>query len=202
MTEEGLFFLTREEGLVLGRYQDLGGVWTAWIGHTKWAGDPDPQTVKRPDSKEEGIRTAIALLVKDVANYEKEVRRLVKVPVTSSQLDALVSFHFNTGKLGRSTLLKRLNRHDYIGAAREFTRWAPQARRGRERDLFSKGRYLEHSDAAVYLTTLDGTLVRPPFAFLSFHEFMEYLRGPRWSWLRKLTEKLRWVKNKLKRSLW
>ena len=39
------------------------------------------------------------------------------------QFDALTSFHFNTGALGRSTLLKRHLAGETAAAAREFSRW-------------------------------------------------------------------------------
>jgi GH24 family phage-related lysozyme (muramidase) len=44
-------------------------------------------------------------------------------PVTQGQLDALVSFHYNTGAIARSTLLRKHRAGDYAGAANEFARW-------------------------------------------------------------------------------
>lgn len=61
----------------------------------------------------------------DMAGFEKAVRRLVKVPLTDHQYDALVSFCYNCGEgnLAKSTLLKRVNAGDHSGAAAEFHRW-------------------------------------------------------------------------------
>jgi GH24 family phage-related lysozyme (muramidase) len=44
-------------------------------------------------------------------------------PTTQAQFDALVSFHYNTGAIGRATLTRRHRAGDYVGAAREFARW-------------------------------------------------------------------------------
>jgi lysozyme len=65
------------------------------------------------------------LLRADVARFEQVVRQQVKVPLTQGQFDALVSFVFNVGAgaFRRSTLLRRLNARDYMGAAMQFERW-------------------------------------------------------------------------------
>lgn len=61
----------------------------------------------------------------DLQRFEKAVNDNVKVALTQSMFDALVSFSFNVGigNLQKSTLLKLLNRGDYRGAANEFTKW-------------------------------------------------------------------------------
>jgi lysozyme len=63
------------------------------------------------------------ILASDLTKVEKDVERLVKVPLNQNQFDALVSFHFNTGALGRSSLLKKLNAGDYQGAADGLMAW-------------------------------------------------------------------------------
>jgi lysozyme len=61
----------------------------------------------------------------DMAGFEATVRRLVKVPLTANQYDALVSFCYNCGEgnLAKSTLLKKVNAGDHKGAASEFHNW-------------------------------------------------------------------------------
>ncbi len=63
-------------------------------------------------------------LAADLARYAGEVDRAVgNAPTSQSQFDALVSFHYNTGAIGRATLTKRHISGDYSGARGEFIRW-------------------------------------------------------------------------------
>jgi len=61
--------------------------------------------------------------IKDMATHERNVRKLVTVPLSPWQFDALTSFDYNTGALHKSTLLKRVNAGDFEGAALEFHKW-------------------------------------------------------------------------------
>ena len=63
--------------------------------------------------------------LEDMEGFERDVRRLVTVPLTDHQYDALVSFTYNcgTGNLAKSTLLKKVNAGDHKGAAAEFHKW-------------------------------------------------------------------------------
>lgn len=65
------------------------------------------------------------LLREDVRIYECKVLKLIKVPLTQGQFDALVSFTYNlgAGALQRSTLRMKLNRGEYLDAADEFPKW-------------------------------------------------------------------------------
>ena len=66
-----------------------------------------------------------AALREDMAKFESAVRGLVKVELEQCQFDALVSFAYNcgVGNLKSSTLLRKVNRRDFSGAAREFAKW-------------------------------------------------------------------------------
>jgi GH24 family phage-related lysozyme (muramidase) len=65
-----------------------------------------------------------ARLAADLARHAAEVAQAIgDVPTTQAQFDALVSFHYNTGAIGRATLTRRHRAGDYAGAAREFARW-------------------------------------------------------------------------------
>jgi GH24 family phage-related lysozyme (muramidase) len=68
---------------------------------------------------------AEALLRREVLRYEKGVRDAVKVPLTSNQFSALVSFTYNVGvgNFQGSTLLKLLNQGNYQGAADQLLLW-------------------------------------------------------------------------------
>ena len=65
-----------------------------------------------------------ARLVADVARHADDVSKaLGEAPTTQAQFDALVSFHYNTGAIGRATLTRKHIAGDYAGAAAEFARW-------------------------------------------------------------------------------
>lgn len=91
-----------------------------------------------------------ALLQEDLAPHVAAVRRLVRVPITQSQFDALVSFSFNLGtkNLENSTLLRKANAGQCRAAGAEFLRWDKAKgrvlpgltrRRAAERAFWDKG---------------------------------------------------------------
>lgn len=87
-------------------------------------------------------------LLEYVANeFASKVSKIVKVELTQNQFDALVSFAYNlgVGNLSSSTLLKKVNAGDMIGASEEFGKWVKAGgktlaglvtRRAAEKDLF------------------------------------------------------------------
>lgn len=68
---------------------------------------------------------AAKLLAFDLEQFELDVKRFVKVFINEDQLGALVSFTYNVGvnAFKNSTLLRKLNAHDYQAASSEFRRW-------------------------------------------------------------------------------
>lgn len=63
-------------------------------------------------------------LAQDLVRYAAEVAAAIgAAPTSQGQFDALVSFHYNTGAIGRATLTKKHIAGDHAGAAREFGRW-------------------------------------------------------------------------------
>lgn len=56
---------------------------------------------------------------------EQAVCRLIKVPLTDGQFDALVSFTFNlgSGALQRSTLRRKVNHEEHEEVPDQFMRW-------------------------------------------------------------------------------
>ncbi len=65
------------------------------------------------------------MLAKDVLEAERDVARLVRVPLTQGQFDALVDFCFNlgAGRLAGSSLLRELNAGQYEAAAEQLLNW-------------------------------------------------------------------------------
>ncbi len=101
-----------------------GGRWTNGWGHTCGV---------TKDTKPITMAEGNANLAEDLEQFEHDVESLVKVPLLQCQFDALVSFAYNVGSdididtiaegLGDSTLLKKLNAGNYVGAADEFPKW-------------------------------------------------------------------------------
>lgn len=116
LSPAGLDALKRHEGYSSTKYRDQAGHWTVGYGHKVKPGE-QLESVTRDQAEE--------LLRADVAEAEGAVSRLVGVPLTQEQFDALVSFTFNLGAdaLARSTLLEKLNAGDYEGARAELGRW-------------------------------------------------------------------------------
>ena len=115
LSDRGADLIKAAEGLRLLAYRCPAGVWTLGYGHTANVREFDTCTIEQAD----------ALLFEDCVEAEEAVKRLVKVPINQNQFDALVSFTFNLGatRLEKSTLLRKLNTGDYIGASLEFKRW-------------------------------------------------------------------------------
>ena len=136
-SQRGLSPIKSFEGLRLQAYQDAVGVWTIGYGTTRGVNSG------MKISKEQAER----MLLNDVQRFEPEIERLVTVPLSQNQWDALVSFTYNLGSanLGSSTLRRLLNSGDYAAAADQFPRWNKAGgkvlpglvrRRAAERDLF------------------------------------------------------------------
>lgn len=65
-----------------------------------------------------------ARLEADLVRYSADVARaLGDVPTSQNQFDALVSFHYNTGAIGRATLTRLHQAGNHDGAAAEFGKW-------------------------------------------------------------------------------
>ncbi len=119
VSAEGLALIKHFEGLFLKAYVCPAGVWTIGYGHTGRMHNDGSVKAGRVITEGE----AIQLLALDLEKVGKDVKALVKLPMTQAQYDALVSFQFNLGKLGKSTLLRLFNAGDDAGAAAQFSRW-------------------------------------------------------------------------------
>lgn len=119
ITQDGINLIKRFEGFVPEIYLDAAGLPTIGYGHL----------IRKGEHKmfENGISKALAeeLLAEDVQVAERAVLRLIDVPLTDNQFNALVSFTFNLGSsaLQRSTLRRKVNREEHESVPAEFMRW-------------------------------------------------------------------------------
>lgn len=115
-SQKGLALTEEFEGLRLTAYQDSVGVWTIGYGHTG-ADVHAGLTITQQQASD--------LLMQDVSSAVAAVNRLVTVPLTQNQFDALVDFTFNLGQgnLAKSTLLREVNAGNFAAAAAQFIVW-------------------------------------------------------------------------------
>lgn len=68
---------------------------------------------------------ALARAMQDVQRFEGALRQCVTVPLHQYEYDAYISFAYNVGAgaFCQSTLVGKLNTHDYAGACAEILRW-------------------------------------------------------------------------------
>jgi lysozyme len=94
----GLELLKRSEGFRSRTYLDVNGFPTIGYGHRLLHSESFPDGI--------GEAEAAEMLIRDVREAEQAVTRLVKVPLTQGQFDALVDFCFNlgAGRLASSTV--------------------------------------------------------------------------------------------------
>lgn len=117
LSPAGLNLIKACEGFRAKVYLDCAGLPTIGYGHR----------LLHPSSFPDGITEDFAeqILHSDIGEAEAAVARLVKVPLTQGQFDALVDFTFNLGegRLAGSTLLRDLNAGRYDDAAEQLLRW-------------------------------------------------------------------------------
>lgn len=116
--QKGVDLIKRWEGLRTKAYKDVAGILTIGYGHTNAAGGFKVSPGQMITEKQ-----AEDILKQDLIKFENQVTSLVKVELNENQFAALVSFHYNTGALGKSTLLKKVNSKDFNAVPAEFMKW-------------------------------------------------------------------------------
>jgi len=140
-SEQGIELIKEFEQFAAEEYICPAGKRTIGYGHVIQPGE-EFGTLTEEEATE--------LLMQDLDHFEQCVCSLVRVPISQSQFDALVSFAYNVGgmALKKSTLLKCLNAGEYDSAADEFPKWNKGGgrvlnglirRRAAEKALFEEG---------------------------------------------------------------
>lgn len=143
--------LVSHEGIVLEAYKDSKGIWTWGIGVTNASG----HTVQRYIDEPQPIAKVFDIfdwLVR--TKYLPAVKKAFKKPLTDAQLAAALSFHYNTGAIGRASWVKSFNEGNVAKARKEIMNWVTPkeitARRKKERDLFFDGVWSGDGTALIY----------------------------------------------------
>jgi lysozyme len=113
VSDSGIAFIREREGCKLAAYLDGGGVPTIGVGHIK--GVKMGQTITQFEADE--------MLKMDLEDHD--ISALLKVPTKQNEFDALSSLAFNIGvnAFAGSTVLKRHNLGNRMGAANAFLMW-------------------------------------------------------------------------------
>jgi lysozyme len=116
-SQAGLDLIKRSEGFRPQTYRDACGLPTIGYGHRLMDLNAFPFGLTEAE--------AAKILAEDLRNAEQAVERLVKVPLTQGQFDALVDFVFNlgAGRLATSSMLRMLNAGRYVDAAEHMLAW-------------------------------------------------------------------------------
>ena len=71
------------------------------------------------------VERALVRLLDDASEFEQAVKRCAPVPMYQYEFDAYVSLSYNigSGAFCSSTLVKKLNSGDYVGACEQILRW-------------------------------------------------------------------------------
>ncbi|MEJ2124313.1 MAG: lysozyme [Alphaproteobacteria bacterium] len=139
-----------------------GEPWTIGIGATRYDGQGN---VKRGQTIT--IARAVARFRETInKKYAPGVNSAINVPVSQAEFDALVSFHYNTGKIKSGTVDNNLNRGDRAAALATWRSYRLAAgrvmrglinRRASEIALFKTGEYPARK---IVLHTAPGAAVR------------------------------------------
>lgn len=117
INQDGLDLIKHHEGFSAKVYICPAGYPTIGYGHLILSHEDFSGGITKSQAEK--------LLRHDVQIAERAVLRLIIVPLTEGQFNALVSFTFNlgAGALQRSTLRRVINRDDHDAVPQQFMRW-------------------------------------------------------------------------------
>lgn len=117
ITQDGIDLIKRFEGFSRAVYFCPAGYPTIGYGHVVKDGEDFSNGIMEGEAEE--------LLRQDAVIAERAVLRLINVPLTDGQFDALVSFTYNLGggALQRSTLRRKINCEEHAEVPEQFMRW-------------------------------------------------------------------------------
>lgn len=144
--------IVSHEAIVLEAYKDSVSVWTWGIGVTDASGHKVGRYKDNPQSIERVLEVYLWLLE---TKYLPDVLRAFKgYDLKEHELAAALSFHYNTGAIGRASWVKQVLSGDRGAAHRSFMLYNKPAeiigRREDERDLFFDGKWSNDGTTTVW----------------------------------------------------
>ncbi len=153
--ETGLNLIKAYEGLRMTAQYTPSEEWAVGYGHRS--------TARHGMSVTEG--DAVRLLKEDVKPLEQILSENVRAPLNQNEHDALISLIYNIGEenFKRSTVLRKLNAGDKLGAAEAIEKWTKAKIDGElvtldglvRRRAAEKSLFLMPTDASVVVPTSD-----------------------------------------------
>ncbi|MEL6112804.1 MAG: lysozyme [Pseudomonadota bacterium] len=153
--ETGLNLIKGYEGLRMAAHYAPSEQWSVGYGHTKTA--RHGMSVTESDAER--------MLRDDVSPIEQVLAETVRAPLNQNEHDALVSLIFNIGEANwrRSTVMRKLNEGDKLGAAAAFEMWTRAKVNGElvvldgllRRRAAEKSLFLMPTDASLVVPTSD-----------------------------------------------
>lgn len=103
------------EGVSNKAYLDPVGIWTICYGETKGVDKGDYKTDEE----------CLDSLAEELTEHHKKMGMYIKTPISEKEEAAYLSFTYNVGvgAFSKSTLLKKLNNGDRVGACNQLLRW-------------------------------------------------------------------------------
>lgn len=152
VTERVAQELLSHEGIVPEAYKDIKGVWTWSVGLTAASGYNIMQYKDNPQSLEVCLQAYLAVLN---ARYVPPVKKAFGATVlTEAQFGAALSFHYNTGAIGKASWVKLWLAGNVAAAKAAILNWdAPPSvmtRRKEEQNLFFNGVWSSNGTALLY----------------------------------------------------
>jgi lysozyme len=152
-TERVFLELMAHEAIVLEAYRDSEGIWTWGVGVTNASGHQvHPRYLDKPQTVQRVLEVFIWLCRE---RYGPAVLAAFKGrSLTEAQFAAALSFHYNTGAIGKADWVESWLAGNVDAARREFMNWRKPAsiipRREKERDLFFDGKWTSDGKTNIY----------------------------------------------------
>lgn len=145
LTKRGLLELIAHEAIVLETYKDSKGIWTWGIGVTNASGHRVDRYKNNPQTVEKVVEIFKWLI--ETKYLPAVLEAFAGVELNENQLAAALSFHYNTGAIGRASWVKSFKQGKQERARQEFMNWSkPEEiipRRQKECNLFFDGKWTE-----------------------------------------------------------